>query len=81
MTNRRTDMDPRLECSNMLYAAAREEKNIRTKRYLMDQAREIAQSRDDEDILTILKNLAVDAQRRLDLAQVGHGTVYMQVES
>lgn len=54
-----------LECSNELYKLAKGTKDIRWKRELAERAREIGDMRDATEAMVSLKNLVVDADRRL----------------
>ena len=53
------------ECATSLFALALKEKNPRSKRYLLDQANKLANSRSEADIMLNLFNLVIDGARRL----------------
>jgi hypothetical protein len=60
-----TKEDTILECSNDLYRLAKEATDKRWKRELMERAREIGEMRDPVQVIIVLKNLVVDADRRI----------------
>lgn len=60
--------DVLLDCSNELYRLAKGAKDMRWKRELTERARQIGDMRDPIQVVIVLKNLVVDADRRLKLA-------------
>lgn len=57
-----------LDCSNELYRLAKESKDLRWKRELMNRAREIGEMRDPIEVVVTLKNLVVEADTLLRIA-------------
>lgn len=53
------------ECAASLFALAKKEKNLRSKKYLLEHATAMANLQNDMEVVIRLYNLAIDGAKRL----------------